>query len=60
VVGALITWRLAGNGTGAEFAEQVPIVFAFMAPLLAVAFGLAVAMPARPLRTTAHVEEPVP
>ena len=56
VVGALITSRLAGAG----FAEEVPFVFALMAPLLAVAFGLAVALPARPLRTTAYVEESVP
>ncbi|MGH3647822.1 MAG: MDR family MFS transporter [Micromonosporaceae bacterium] len=56
VVGALITWRLAEPG-GAGAAEAVPVVFAMMAPLLVVAFGLAVALPARPLRTTAHVEE---
>ena len=35
----------------------MPLVFALMAPLLAVAVGLAVALPARPLRTTAHVSE---
>jgi MFS family permease len=60
VVGALITWRLAAAGTRAGFAEEIPLVFALMAPLLAVAFGLAVTLPARPLRTTAHVEESVP
>ncbi|MGH3734134.1 MAG: MDR family MFS transporter [Micromonosporaceae bacterium] len=54
VIGALITWRLAAPGGGAD---AVPTVFAMMAPLLVVAFGLAVALPARPLRTTAHVEE---
>jgi MFS family permease len=57
VIGALITWRLAGGGANTRVVEQVPVVFALMAPLLAVAFGLAVALPARRLRTTAHVEE---
>ncbi|MEU6998647.1 MFS transporter [Nonomuraea sp. NPDC046570] len=58
VAGALITWRLAGADTPATaFAEAIPLVFGIMAPLLAVAFGLAVALPARPLRTTSHVED---
>ncbi|GAA3531671.1 hypothetical protein GCM10022419_008350 [Nonomuraea rosea] len=72
LVGALITWRFSGvipatgSATGpaelpesvrAAFAEAVPPVFAAMAPLLAVAFFLALALPARPLRTTAYVEE---
>jgi EmrB/QacA subfamily drug resistance transporter len=72
LVGALITWRFSGvipatgSVTGpaelpesvrAAFAEAVPPVFAAMAPLLAVAFFLALALPARPLRTTAYVEE---
>ncbi|MFI6537140.1 MFS transporter [Nonomuraea sp. NPDC050547] len=55
VVGALITLRLAGAG----FAEAVPPVFAMMAPLLGVAFLLALALPVRPLRTRSHVEENV-
>lgn len=61
-VGALITLRLPGAaspsalppGARAAFAEAVPPVFALMAPLVAVAFFLALALPARPLRTTAH------
>ncbi|NRQ38696.1 MFS transporter [Nonomuraea sp. NN258] len=68
LVGALITWRFSGEVpvTGAAdlppaardaFAAAVPPVFAAMAPLLAVAFLLAIALPARPLRTTAYVEE---
>lgn len=66
LVGALMTWRFAGDlpVAGAEldaaaraaFAEAVPPVFGVMAPLLAVAFVLALAMPVRPLRTTAFAE----
>ncbi|MFD2354546.1 MFS transporter [Nonomuraea ferruginea] len=41
----------------AAFAEAVPPVFAAMSPLLGVAFLLALALPARPLRTTAHAQE---
>lgn len=67
LVGALITWRFAGGMPGAgapldtaaraAFAEAVPPVFAAMSPLLGVAFLLALALPARPLRTTAHAQE---
>ncbi|MFC4112980.1 MDR family MFS transporter [Nonomuraea zeae] len=66
LVGALITWRGGipatapaelPPGVRAAFAEAVPPIFAAMAPLLAVAFFLALALPARPLRTTAYVEE---
>jgi predicted MFS family arabinose efflux permease len=69
VVGALITWRsaeaagsrLPADATGtplpAAFAEAALPVFAAMAPLLGVAFLLALALPARPLRTTAYAEE---
>ncbi|MFG1943705.1 MFS transporter [Nonomuraea sp. NPDC048826] len=67
LVGALITWRFAGGmpdagaqldaGARAAFAEAVPPVFAAMSPLLGVAFLLALALPARPLRTTAHAQE---
>jgi EmrB/QacA subfamily drug resistance transporter len=61
VVGALITLRSGISGTPAAgraaFAEAAPPVFAAMAPLLAVAFVLALALPARPLRTTAFAEE---
>ncbi|MDA0637296.1 MFS transporter [Nonomuraea sp. MCN248] len=67
LVGALITWRLAGDlphtsaqldaGARAAFAEAVPPVFAAMSPLLGAAFLLALALPARPLRTTAYAQE---
>lgn len=66
LVGALITARSGISGTApsdlregarAAFAEAVPPVFAAMAPLLAVAFVLALVLPARPLRTTAYAEE---
>ncbi|MEV0591107.1 MFS transporter [Nonomuraea cavernae] len=68
LAGALITWRFAGDipvagpadlpdGVRAAFAEAVPPVLGGMAPLLAVAFVLALVLPARPLRTTAYVEE---
>ncbi|QFY07258.1 MFS transporter [Nonomuraea phyllanthi] len=66
LVGALITLRTGISATEPSavpesmrtaFAEGVPPVFAAMAPLLAVAFFLALAMPARPLRTTAYAEE---
>jgi MFS family permease len=40
----------------AAFGAAVPPVFGFVAPLLAVAFLLALALPARPLRDTAHVD----
>ena len=53
-VGALISDRVADRAT---FAEAVPPVFGLMAPLLAIACALAIALPARPLRTTAHVGE---
>ncbi len=57
LVGALITWRTTGSQLPAAFAEAAPPVFAAMAPLLGVAFLLALALPARPLRTTAYAEE---
>lgn len=68
LAGALITWRMAGDvppsaspelsdAARAAFAEAVPPVLGAMAPLMAVAFVLALALPARPLRTTSHVEE---
>ncbi|MGI5282751.1 MDR family MFS transporter [Nonomuraea polychroma] len=67
LVGALITLRsgISTTATPADlpdsvrdaFAAAAPPVFAAMAPLLAVAFFLALALPARPLRTRAHVEE---
>ncbi|MCK2219958.1 MFS transporter [Actinomadura sp. ATCC 31491] len=67
VVGALITLRSGisatetpaalPDGVRAAFATAVPPVFAAMAPLLAVAFVLALALPARPLRTTAYADE---
>ncbi|SEF70352.1 drug resistance transporter, EmrB/QacA subfamily [Nonomuraea solani] len=68
LVGALITLRFSDGVPTAvpadlpdsvrdAFAEAVPPVFAAMAPLFAVAFFLALALPARPLRTTAYAEE---
>ncbi|MEV4173495.1 MDR family MFS transporter [Nonomuraea sp. NPDC049709] len=66
LVGALITLRSGISSTSPSnlppgvrqaFAEAAPPVFAAMAPLLAVAFVLALALPARPLRTTSYVEE---
>lgn len=59
VAGTLITAGLAGGVPPATaLAEAVPVVFAVMAPLLLVGCALALALPARPLRTTAHVTEP--
>ncbi|WP_336204709.1 MFS transporter [Nonomuraea sp. LPB2021202275-12-8] len=68
LVGALITRQFAGGvltatpsrlpeSVRAAFADAVPLVFAAMAPLLGVAFLLALALPARPLRTTAYAQE---
>ena len=58
VAGAVITTRLNQQVPAAvAFSEAVPVVFGLMAPLLAVAFALAVALPNRPLRTTAYVKE---
>ncbi|GAA2814260.1 MDR family MFS transporter [Saccharopolyspora taberi] len=50
-VGALVGDRLAGPAALAE----VPPVFGMLAPLLVVALALALTLPDRPLRTTAHV-----
>ncbi|MEV4165824.1 MFS transporter [Nonomuraea dietziae] len=59
VAGTLITWRLeSAPSQGVALGEAMPLVFALMAPLLGVAFALALVLPARPLRTTAHVKEP--
>lgn len=59
VAGALITSRLAaGVPAATALAAAVPVVFAVMAPLLLIGFALALVLPARPLRTTAHVTEP--
>lgn len=57
VVGALITWRAGRAGSAEANAEAVPPVLGLLAPLLALACGLAVALPARPFRTAAHVAE---
>jgi predicted MFS family arabinose efflux permease len=60
VAGALIATRLADQVPAAVALSQVmPIVFGLMSPLLALAFVLAVVLPARPLRTTAYVKETV-
>jgi MFS family permease len=40
------------------FGIAVPPVFGFVAPLLGLAFVLAIALPAHPLRETAHVGDP--
>ena len=40
------------------FGAAVPPVFGFVAPLLGLAFVLAIALPAQPLRETAHVTSP--
>ena len=43
----------------AAYGAAVPPVFGFVAPLLGIAFVLALALPARPLRDTAYVDDPV-
>ncbi|EQD83281.1 EmrB/QacA subfamily drug resistance transporter [Saccharopolyspora erythraea NRRL 2338] len=53
VTGALVT--AGGAHDPAAFGGSLRTAFAVMAPLLGVAFLLALALPARPLRTTAHV-----
>lgn len=45
---------------GTAFGEAFAPVFGVMAPLLGLAFVLALVLPARPLRTTAHVAAPTP
>ena len=58
VAGAVITARLSEQVPAqVALSQAVPLIFALMTPLLAVAFGLAAALPARPLRTTAHIKE---
>jgi MFS family permease len=42
----------------AAYGAAVPPVFGYVAPLLGVAFVLALALPARPLRDTAYADEP--
>ena len=42
----------------AAFGAAVPPVFGYVAPLLGIAFLLALALPARPLRDTAYVDDP--
>jgi EmrB/QacA subfamily drug resistance transporter len=60
LAGALIASRLADQVPAAvALSQAMPIVFGLMSPLLALAFVLAVLLPARPLRTTAHVKESV-
>jgi EmrB/QacA subfamily drug resistance transporter len=60
VAGAIITAQISRQiPAEVAFSHAMPVVFALMTPLLAVAVGLAVALPARPLRTTAHVKEAV-
>jgi MFS family permease len=58
VAGMLITSRISDRVSDAEaFRIAVPQVFGLMVPVLAVAFVLALLLPAHPLRTTAHVGE---
>jgi EmrB/QacA subfamily drug resistance transporter len=58
VAGAVITARLSHQVSAAvAFSQAVPAVFGLMAPLLVMAFVLAIALPNRPLRTTSYVEE---
>jgi EmrB/QacA subfamily drug resistance transporter len=58
VVGALLTWRLADQvPTAVAFVEALPTMAGLMALLLILAFALAVALPARPLRTSGYLEE---
>jgi EmrB/QacA subfamily drug resistance transporter len=60
VAGALITTMLTDEVPAAvALSQAMPIVFGLMSPLLALAFVLAVLLPARPLRTTAYVKETV-
>jgi MFS family permease len=60
VAGALISTTLTDQvPAAAALSQAMPIIFGLMSPLLALAFGLAVLLPARPLRTTAYVEETV-
>jgi hypothetical protein len=42
------------------YGAAVPPVFGYLAPLLGVAFLLALALPARPLRDTAYADDPAP
>jgi hypothetical protein len=42
----------------AAYGAAVPPVFGYVAPLLGVAFLLALALPARPLRDTAYADQP--
>jgi EmrB/QacA subfamily drug resistance transporter len=60
VAGALISTILTDQVPAAvALSQAMPIIFGLMSPLLALAFGLAILLPARPLRTTAYVEERV-
>jgi EmrB/QacA subfamily drug resistance transporter len=60
IAGALITTMLTDQVPAAvALSQAMPIVFGLMSPLLGLAFVLAVLLPARPLRTTAHVKETV-
>ncbi|WP_082126686.1 MFS transporter [Allosalinactinospora lopnorensis] len=60
-VGSLSPEAVASLPSGAQeavavaFGQAVPPVFGYVTPLLALAFLLTLALPARPLRTTAHL-----
>jgi EmrB/QacA subfamily drug resistance transporter len=47
------------SAVAAAYGAAVPPVFGYVAPLLGIAFLLALALPARPLRDTAYIDEPV-
>jgi hypothetical protein len=55
VVGAVIVPQ--SGATAEVLATRMPLVLWYMAPLLAVAFVLTLALPGLPLRQSAHVAE---
>lgn len=46
-----------GGAAAEALAARMPVVLWFMAPFLAVAFVLTLALPVLPLRQSAHVKE---
>jgi hypothetical protein len=46
------------DAVAAAYGSAVPPVFGYVAPLLGLAFLLALALPARPLRDTAYADDP--
>lgn len=45
------------SGIARAFAQALPPIFGYLIPLLALAFVLALLLPEKPLRTTAHVQD---